>query len=98
MGCGRKDGLRWRDGEEDLIYLKGRLHARFSSNVGILGRRPIRLDVTGHRKTEFTKKEGASDRSAAQTGASRPMPQEEEGRFVERETFMLAFVPCTSYS
>ena len=34
VGCGRKDGLRWRDGEEDLIYLGGsrracRLRARF---------------------------------------------------------------------
>ena len=103
VGCGRKDGLRWRDGEEDLIYLRGsrracRLHARFSSNVSILGRRPIGLDVTGHRKAEFTKKEGVSDRFAAQTGVSRSMSQEEEDRFVERETFILAFVPCTSYS
>ena len=23
VGCGGKDGLCWRDGEEDLIYLRG---------------------------------------------------------------------------
>ena len=108
VGCGGKDGLCWRDGEEGLIYLgaEGLLASRERSTFGIVSRhssnildkRPIGLDVTGHRKTQFTKKEGVSDRFAAQTGVSRSMSQEEEGRFVEWETFILAFVPCTSYS
>ena len=100
-GMGRRILYTWGGAGGPADFARGStfgIVSRHSPNIDILGRRPIGLDVTDHRKTQFTKKEGVSDRLAVQTGASRSMSQEGEGRFVERETFIFAFVPRTSYS
>ena len=54
MGCGGKGGLRWRDGEEGLIYLgaEGLLASRERSTFGIVSRHSSNIEILEANRIE----------------------------------------------